>query len=480
MTIDRWLTNPAAHTPEKTAISFGNEVVTYGELARRVENRARYLQAQGIVAGDRVAWYGLNHPEIIVLLFAVAKIGAILVPLNWRLSETEIQAITVDCAPKLIFHDGHFEQQAQALNAAISVPLGDHSAPFEHLEKIEENAPVLIVYTSGSTGRPKGVVLTQEAIVANAAMSVHAHEMGSSDQVLCVLPMFHVGGLNILATPALSIGACVRLHERFDPDLACLDLASCDLAIVVPTVIEAIMKSKHWPNLDLTKMRGISIGSTDVPISIIEAIHARGVPAPQIYGATETAPFAIYQTVSNAMKTVGSIGQVGSVCEAKLMGPEGKEVAVNEPGEILIKGPNILKEYWKNNDLTREMIVDGWFKTGDVAYKDESGSYWFSDRIKHIIISGGENIYPAEIERVLRGLPDIIEVSVVGVEHPKWGETPVAVYSGNREINAAEFKAFLEGKIARYKMPSRFIRVDALPRNAMGKIVAADVRKVIR
>ncbi|MEL7117464.1 MAG: AMP-binding protein, partial [Pseudomonadota bacterium] len=418
------------------------------------------------------AWYGLNHAEVFVLLFACARIGAILLPINWRLSDGEIDQIVANAEPRIMIHDAHFAEKAARFCAHL---VGTLQGRAEEGPQGTEEDPLLLVYTSGSTGLPKGVVLSQKALIANAKMSVAAHGLTPDARVFNALPLFHVGGLNILPTPAFSIGAEVVLHERFDPVDMARALQDVTHAITVPTVLQSVLATHEWQTADLSHLHAMSIGSTDVPVALIEAVHARGVPLIQVYGATETAPFAIYQSAEDAMSTVGSIGRAGSHCEIRLV--DGRDVPDGTPGEIWVKGDNVLAEYWRNPDLTAQMLQDGWFRTGDVAIRQPDGLYYFADRIKHVIISGGENIYPAEIERVLRQIPGIREVAVVGRTDPKWGEVPVAVVVGDLPRDAVLDP--LQGKIARYKQPKDVVFCDALPRNAMGKVVAAEVRAMI-
>jgi fatty-acyl-CoA synthase len=481
MTIDHWIQAAAKATPDRTAIAFHDQSLSYAAFNTLIKARAAQLHAEGITKGDRIAWLGFNAPEVFVLLFSAARLGAILVPLNWRLADEELQGILRDCAPKLVFHDAKATARAKVLAGQIAQsvwPSETGEAPAPEAGTLID--PILIVYTSGSTGQPKGAVLAQQALVANAKMSVESHRLIPEDRVLVVLPLFHVGGLNILPTPAFSIGASVVLQETFDPVLAFEALKTVDTAIVVPTVLQAIMAQPGWKTTDFANLRGLSIGSTDVPESLIEAVHAKGVPLVQVYGTTETAPFAIYQTMDNAMATAGSIGRAGSGCDIRIVRSEGSIAYVGEPGEIQVKGPNTLLRYWQNPRLTEEALVNGWFRTGDVACVDADGYYWFRDRIKHVIISGGENIYPAEIERIIRTAPSVSEVCVVGQDDPRWGETPVAVVVAAGEPSEAEIFEHLDGKLARYKRPSKVVFVDALPRNAMGKIVAAEVRMLIQ
>ena len=480
MTIDRWVLDAAIRTPDRSALVFGAETLSYSTLAAEVRDRARSLARAGVGRGDRVAWYGLNHPEVFVLLFACARIGALLVPINWRLADSEIAQIIVKCEPILLVHDRNMSVRARALPLERVVAFDETypSGPHRGIGPTDGDDPVLLVFTSGSTGVPKGVVLTQNALACNAAMSVEAHGLTSADRVLNVLPLFHVGGLNILPTPAFSVGATVVLHERFEPDATCLALQEVTHAITVPTVLRAVIGSSGWQAVDLGVLRAVSIGSTDVPANLIETVQERGIPVLQIYGATETGPMAIYQRADEAMATTGSIGRAGSLCEIRLV-RDGRDVPEGEAGEIWVKGGNVLREYWREPELTTEMIRDGWFRTGDVACRDENGLYWFTDRIKHVVISGGENIYPAEIERILREVPGIKEVAVVGRPDPVWGEVPVAVVVAPDGMEANTVLAPLIGRLARYKHPKDVVFVDRLPRNSMGKVVAADVRAML-
>ncbi|MFT5005713.1 MAG: fatty-acyl-CoA synthase, partial [Paracoccaceae bacterium] len=249
--------------------------------------------------------------------------------------------------------------------------------------------------------------------------------------------------------------------------------------VCVPTVMNALLFHPDWGGLTLPDLRLFNTGSTDVPVEIIEAVHKRGIPMVQVYGATETGPFATYQKAHEAAATIGSIGRVAVHSQVKLMS-DGSEVGADQPGEIWVKGPNNFSRYWNNPEATQAAIVDGWFRTGDVATKDQNGLFWFADRVKHVIISGGENIYPAEVERVINRIDGIKEAAVVGRAHPKWGEVPVAVVVVDETGPCkADILAAFSGEIARYKHPNDVFFVDRLPRNAMGKVVAADVRKLI-
>lgn len=499
MTLDAWIVGHARFSPDKIAIAFGDERIDYHSLNQRIAGTAAALAGDlGLRRGDRIAYYGMNNPEMFVLVFAAAKLGLILVPLNWRLAVPELQYIMGNCGPKALFYDRHFTGNVAELAAATpdcrAIPIHQEDSVIS-LNDLRDRAeteavlngghpsdPVLIVYTSGTTGNPKGAVLSQTALRCTCQMSQHAYDMSSCDRVLNVLPLFHVGGLNIQPLPALLLGATLHLHEKFDPVAAVRAIQTEAITLVnsVPTLLQAMVDSQAWPQADLSSLRSVSIGSTDVPIPLIEAIHARSIPLVQIYGATETGPIAIYQRAEHAFSTLGSIGRCGLLCNARLVGDDGRDVAPGQPGEIWIKGDNILDQYWKNPEASEQNIVDGWFRTGDVARIDEAGNYWFVDRIKHVIISGGENIYPAELERVLRAAKGLREAAVVGRTDDKWGMVPVVVaVRSDPALSRDDILQIFEGSVARFKRPRDVVFVDALPRNALGKVVMDGVRALV-
>jgi fatty-acyl-CoA synthase len=249
----------------------------------------------------------------------------------------------------------------------------------------------------------------------------------------------------------------------------------------VPTVLAALLAQDDWLTADLASLRMMAIGSTDVPVPLIEAVHDRGIPVVQVYGATETSPTAIYQTADIAFDTAGSIGRAGRACDILIAGPDGAEMPTGEVGEIRVRGDNILARYWNNEPASRASITDGWFHTGDMARVDDQGLYWFADRLKHVIISGGENIYPAELERVLRDVTGLAEFTVVGRDDERWGQVPVIVaVRADDTVTGESVLAHFDGQLARFKRPKDVVFVEALPRNALGKIVAEEVRALLR
>jgi fatty-acyl-CoA synthase len=338
---------------------------------------------------------------------------------------------------------------------------------------VDLQSPLLIVYTSGTTGRPKGAVLRQEALVWNAVMSQHMHAMTAEDHVLTALPLFHVGGLNIQTTPALQLGATVTLHSRFTPD-ATLDTLANDrptLTVLVPATLQAVIEHPRWATTEVTCLRALTTGSTQVPQALVDAFTARGVPVLQVYGSTETCPVAVY-TRHNGDQRAGSTGLPGLVCEARVVDDAGDEVVPDVAGEVVVRGPNVFFEYWGDAAATAETLRDGWYHSGDIGTRDADGHFFIHDRKKNMIISGGENIYPAEIERVLIAHPEVAEGAVIGRPDPKWQEVPVAyvVRRPNATCDARALETYLLEQLARFKVPRDYVFVESLPRNAMGKV----------
>ncbi len=477
----------AAFAPDKSAIHFGDATLTYAVFAARIAATARALKSQlGVQRGDRVAILSLNHPDYLVLLYACARLGAMLVPLNWRLAVPEQVFILSDASVKVLVVEKGFAAVIEPLKSALpNVRLIglDFAPSFDELlsgstgdgrnPHVDLSAPLLIVYTSGTTGRPKGAVLRQETLLWNAVMSQHMHDMTAADHVLTVLPLFHVGGLNIQTTPALQLGATVTLHARFAPDttLAALTADRPTLTVLVPATMQAVIEHPYWEATDVTCLRALTTGSTQVPQGLVDSFTARGVPVLQVYGSTETCPVSVYTRMGGDQRA-GSTGLPGLVCEARVIDDADKDVAAGVAGEIVVRGPNVFFEYWGNAAATAETLREGWYHSGDIGTRDADGHFFIHDRKKNMIISGGENIYPAEVERVLIAHPDVAEAAVIGRADPKWQEVPVAyvVRRPGSACDAQTLEAHLLTQLARFKVPREYVFVGALPRNAMGKV----------
>jgi fatty-acyl-CoA synthase len=502
MDLSDWIERQAAFAPGKTALVVPGRRWSYAELAREVWRTTAALAAAGVGPGDRVAHLGYNGSEQISLLFACARLGALFAPLSWRLAPPELRAMLADCRPRvLVVADPFVEPSADILDpdgATVRVAIGaarDGWMPYDRLLDLGAgNSPrriadsgaalVLLCYTSGATGQPKGVVLTQGALLFNAVNSAHMHDLTSRDVVLTTLPLFHVGGLNIQTLPALHCGATVVLHPRFEPRQAidALEHDGITLTVLVPAQLDLIAREPRWREADLSRLRAITTGSTIIGEALVRKDLQRGIPLLQVYGATETCPIAAYQRIDDAVEHPGSVGKPALHCELRLVDDAGRDVPAGTPGEILVRGPNVMHGYWNKPRESAEALEGGWYHTGDIAHADADGWLRVDGRRHDVIISGGENVYPAEIENVLAGCPDIAEVAVVGRPDQRWGEAVVAVVvpADGAQISAEKVAALLDGRVARYKHPRDVILAGALPRTALGKVKREELKRMAR
>jgi fatty-acyl-CoA synthase len=479
--VERW----AEQFPSKIAIHFRGVDYSYSRLWERVEEATRELASRNVSHGERVAFLGYNNPEMLVLLFALARLGAMLVPLNWRLTAAEHRVIVGDCAPKLLYVEPEFAEHAQSLGVQTIVFDGkwrEGDAQPELVGTDQDDA--LLVYTSGTTGRPKAAVLQQSALLWNGFNSIHAHDLRQSDHVLSPLPMFHVGGLNNQTLPALLAGASVTLQQRFEPSqwLADVPARRPTISLLVPTAMQAVITHPAWRDTDLSSLKMINSGSMVVPDSMIRAFHARGIPVGQIYGCTETAPIATVLLKEDAFAMVGSAGKPALHCEVKVVAEDsGREAAPGAVGEVWVRGPNVMRGYWNNPQADADAFRHGWFRTGDLARRDHNGFFWIAGRSKDVIISGGENIYPAELENLLADCPGIAESAVIGIEDAKWGEAACAciVRHPGAQLAESDVLSIFTERLARYKHPRRVVFLEALPKNALGKVQKHELKRLV-
>jgi len=513
MDLSDWIKCHADTTPDKPAILFEGGAISYASLANRIDSFVRVLlDGLGIKPGDRVAFLGQNSPAQIALLFACARTGAILLPLNWRLAAPEHVQLLTHAIPRVLFvEEGFFEHVSDmrgklgalalvSFAAVDETGAGDGWTTFGELEASSQGQPatplpnglseedgVLLCYTSGTTGTPKGALLSKKALAWNAANSIDMHAMTAADVVLTSLPMFHVGGLNIQTIPALFAGASVVLLRQFDTDYFYRAFAEhpITLTLVVPTVMLAIMADDRWAQGQVASwaasLRIISIGSTVVPESIVTAVCKRGVPLVQVYGSTETCPIAAYTPPADAERKPASTGKTAKHCEIRIVDKQGDGLETGVSGEILVRGPNVMIKYWHDADATREAFSGRWLHTGDIGHFDAEGFLYVDGRLKDMIISGGENIYPALIENLLAECDEIQEVAVVGRPDDYWGEVAVAVVvvTPGCEVDSGRIVEFCAGRISRFSCPKEALIVDRLPRNAMGKVLKEDVRQMV-
>lgn len=503
MDLAHWIDGWADQTPDKPAIVADGQTLTYAGFAAAIDVASSALaHGLGVRSGDRVAHLGENSVAQIVLFFACARVGASLVTLNWRLAPPEHGFQLTDSGASVLFADSGFIAHANDIPDALPgmkrISLGDVEPGWSgwntYLDGVESRSriepessyetPVLLVYTSGTTGRPKGAVLTQGNVFWNAVNATHAHDMTSADRILTNLPLFHVGGLNNQTTPAFHAGATVFLQPRFDPamTLAGIQQHRPTLALAVPAMMQALTDHSDWTTTNLSSLRLIMAGSTTVPTALIERFHARNVPIGQIYGSTETSPLAIVLRGQDALSHVGSCGRPAIHVQVRVVDGQGSDLPDGSAGELLVRGPSVFGGYWQNDAATADAFVDGgWFRMGDIGRRDADGFFHIEDRAKDVVISGGENIYPAELEQVLAAHADLAEYAVVGRPDPRWDEVPViiAVPHPGQTIDRDALLALFNGRLARFKHPKDVITVDALPRNALGKVLKYELRAML-
>ncbi|MFZ2653175.1 MAG: AMP-binding protein [Burkholderiaceae bacterium] len=456
-----------AEAPQALALQFGAQAITRGQWLERIEAATRTLRAENLPVGAAIAWLGLNSPEMLATLFACARLGLVFVPLNWRLAAPELAAIVQHAGARRLLGTPEFAALADQVRSSCPSPA---TAPAE--AGLFGAADLLLVYTSGTTGEPKGAVHTQANVLANITAAIDAQDFDATTRVLAVLPLFHVGGLCIQVLPALAAGAAVNLHARFEPSAWLRDVAAWrpSTSLLVPAVMRALSTHTDWPAADLASLRFVNSGSSIVPAMAIAPFHARGVPVAQVYGSTETGPVSIVLRPQDAYAHVGSTGQPALNVQIRLVDSEGRDVPSGEVGEIHVKAPNVMRGYHR---LPADpAFTGGWFHSGDLARRDAQGYYEVVGRAKDLIISGGENIYPAEIENIAAAWPGVSACAVVGLPDALWGEVPVLalVPAENAAIDSRALRAELAERLARFKQPRAIVVLDALPLTPLGKV----------
>lgn len=491
MTLADLIDRNAGFAPDKVALRFAGEEITYRAFARRIEAAAAGLaQTLGIGRGDRIAHLGVNSADFLVLLFAAARLGATVVPMNWRLAPPEHAYILANAEPKVLLVEREFAATLPALQAAVPscriVGFDAELAGLSFAGIVDAGRsqraprtggvadPLLIVYTSGTTGRPKGAVLTQDAIRWNAVNATHMHGLMAADHVLTVLPMFHVGGLNIQTTPALIAGATVTIHPRFAPGdtLAAIARERPTLVVLVPATLQAMMMHPDFAHADLSSLRVITTGSTIVAESFVTAFATRGIRVIQVYGSTETCPVVVYERFDCPRLKPDTTGVAGLINEAAVVDDKGREVAPGEAGEIVVRGANLFSGYWRDPVATEAAFRDGWYLTGDIGTRDTDGHFAVRERKRNVIISGGENIYPAEVERVIGTFPGVADCAVVARADERWAEVPVAfvVPAPGAALDIGALERHVGASLARFKQPRAYHLREVLPKNALGKV----------
>ncbi|MFO1080627.1 MAG: long-chain fatty acid--CoA ligase [Reyranellaceae bacterium] len=490
-----WIAHHAGRRPHRIAIHdlHTGRRLTYAELDRRVSRLAAALVARGIGRGDRVALLAPNGPEYFELQFACGRLGAIMLPLNWRLTVPELDYILGDSSPGLLIHDAAFAAQAAALSASrLEIAPDSPDSPYERALAEAGTPPAaaalthddiaMVMYTSGTTGHPKGAIITHGMNFWNCINLGIPALIGPDTVQLVVLPLFHTGGLNCYANPVLHAGGTIVLMRAFDPGQALDHLSDPALGIThffaVPAPYQFMMQHPRFQSADLGRLRIAGVGGAPCALPILETWSARGVPLVQGWGMTETSPAGTMLDAADAIRKVGSAGKALMHTAIRIVDENGGDVAPGGIGELLIKGPNVTPGYWNKPEATAAAFTDGWLHTGDAARQDDEGFVFIVDRWKDMYISGGENVYPAEVESVLFQLPQIADAAIIGVPNERWGEVGLAVVvlKPDQPIEESDIVRHCLGRLAKFKVPQSVTFVDALPRNATGKVLKRELR----
>ena len=477
-----------------------NKKISYKDLNLSACKIANFLKAKGIGHSDRIALLSKNHSIFFELQFACSKIGSIMVPLNWRLTANELAFILDDCEPSLLILDYCFETIAKDLKSLtpnITFQFFDSDEKrSEFQEKINaqptdiERVPlslddlIMIMYTSGTTGHPKGAKINHKMQLFNAVNLCGIANLTSKTKQLVILPLFHTGGINCYANPVLHQGGEIIIMREFDPKSALQAINSHELAIThlfaVPAPLQFMMQHRDFSETDLSRLTNVGVGGAPCAKIIIETWQSRGMDVIQGWGMTETSPAGIFLAAEDSLNKIGSAGKSVLHTEIKIVDKNMLGVEPNQIGELLIKGPNVTPGYWKNEKATRESFHQGWLKTGDLAKFDEDGFVFIVDREKDMYISGGENVYPAEVENILYQLEEIAELAVIGIPDEKWGETGklFVVLKENAELPREKIIQHCLNNLAKFKIPSEIAYVSQLPRNATGKVLKRTLKEI--
>lgn len=499
-----WIKRHAERTPDKLALvdAYSGRELTYAQLNARANRLASFLRdTAGIQRGDRVAVLAQNSSDYYELLFGCAKMGAILNTLNWRLTAPELSFIINDCTPKLLIYEPDFVDVVDQLRPQIScehylvmaeeAPPGEWS--YEHalsagspngvpMPDLSYDDTWAIIYTSGTTGRPKGAQVTYGNFFYNAVGMGAAIDLSSQDVNLNVLPTFHIGGLGLYAGPTFHAGGTVVVMRAFDPKelLALIESWGVTVLLLVPAIYLVLAQYPDFDEYDLSSVRSWASGGSALPAALVQQFAAKGILIQQGFGMTETGPTVFLIEKADALRKAGSVGKPVLHTDVCIMDRQGNVLGPNLVGELCIRGGNVTSGYWNRPEATADALRDGWLHSGDASKYDDEGFYYIVDRWKDMYISGGENVYPAEVEEVLYHHPAVAEAAVIGVPHPRWQEVGKAlvVIKEGHHLAEQELIDFCHGQLARYKIPKSVAFVDSLPRTAAGKVLKRELRRV--
>jgi len=481
------------------------ERLTYGELDARAVCCARAWRELGLAKGDRVAILAHNRVEMVEAFFAAPKSGHVLVPLGTRLTAQELAPILEDSGPGALLYDGELADTVHALRERVEIPhwialdepVAEGDPRYRDLtasmdpgefqrERCDPEDVYCLLYTSGTTGRPKGVMIPHRMVAWNGYNTVCGWQLRADDVSPVFTPLYHAGGLMAFLVPLFVIGGTVVLHRGFDPGEVwrTVEAEGCTVILGVPTIWKMLLEAPELDTVDLGSVRWLISGGAPLPRYLQQAYQERGVAFKQGFGMTEVGVNCFAMSREDAVRNLGSIGKPMMFTEVRLVDEEGSEVGSGEVGEMLFRGPHVSLGYWNAPEATAEAYDDeGWFHSGDLARRDEDGFFYIAGRHKDMIISGGVNIYPAEIEAALVTHPAMEDAAVVGVPDDRWGEIGVAFVVLRPDVRMApealarDLAAYLEDRLARFKVPKHFRRLDEMPRTPYGKVIKGELRE---
>ncbi|MGN6034167.1 acyl-CoA synthetase [Brevibacterium casei] len=474
---------------EATAIRFAGIDHSYADMHERTLIAATDLHATGIRRGDRVAYLGPNHPAAVVTLLACFRLGAIFIPLNWRLAPAELDFQLTNADVSLLLVAPELTDTAAALTVDVPTEAvrwdpapASARGPIIPAAEVDGSDPALLLFTSGTTGRPKGAVLTHANLLWNSFNLLLNTDLTASDATLVAAPLFHVIGLNQQVLTSYLRGARILLEAKWDPDRAfdAIDDEGLTWMAGVTTMFADLLHSPRWETTDLTSLRFVNSGGAPIPVALIHAFQDRDILFCQGYGLTETSPGATFLPGAFALAKPGSAGRAVPFTEVAVRDLSGNPCEAGQTGEIVVRGPNVMTGYWDNPAATEAAFSPGgWFHTGDIGYLDTDGFLFIVDRLKDMFISGGENVYPAEVESVLFEHPAVAETAIVAADDDRWGEVGHAfvVAAEAQTPDPEELREFLLARLAKYKVPKYFDIVDSLPRTGSGKVHKGTLRR---
>lgn len=477
-----WLESRVQLTPKATAIvdAKTNRSWTYEALDERVNKLAAIFHAKGVRKGDRVGLLSQNHVSYFDFFFACMKLGAIFVPLNWRLAKAELNYCLSDSNPELVGVASPFAKRLEECEHRVSTLIIDQDDYMEKVDtqvivsygKIEEQDPLAMIYTGGTTGRPKGVILSHRSILWNALNTITSWGLSNNDTTLTCLPMFHTGGLNVLSLPLLLVGGKVILRADFEPEEVIGDIIQheCTIVMLVPTMYHMLIESSAFQSAAFPSVKVFVSGGAPCPYRVYQAFAEKGIVFKEGYGLTEAGPNNFYIDPADVAKRRGSVGKPMLFNEIKIVNELDLIAGPDEVGELYVRGSHAFMYYWNRPKETEEALVDGWVRTGDLARRDSEGYVYIVGRKKDMIITGGENVYPLEIEHWLESHPDVTEAAVVGLPDEKWGEAVSAFIVSDAVLNGDELEAYCNRQLTRYKVPKHFFFVSELPKTDVGKV----------